>query len=333
MPKINNTGATKVAKVTDVTITKTAKAAKTAKVAKVAKEAKPVKTTKATKPTKAKKAAPVEEPAEEVEEENEEAELAELPVKASKKRYFKRIDMEDKCVIGRYKGSTPMQAASNSFSQMVRNNKKNNDKGCFKTDVFIVECTRGSAKKVYGYHAQHIKLDVSTKIEHKHKWTTTSVNEDGEEVVEQHEEPMMVYPTKKWTETVKVNGKKITKHMTGPDEDAEKIPKVVEYHFRNKLHKIKVPAEVHDIAYNRKDDEEDEDEGDQEEAVQATKKAAKAAKPTKAAKATKATKTAKATKVAKVAKTPKATEAVEAEPVQKIVKKKAAKKTAVAADE
>ena len=79
-------------------------------------------------------------------------------------RYFKRIDPKTGEDIGRYTGITPQQAASKSYTKYLRKIEKNGEKIPKRSNIFIRESTRPSAKKIYAYSASRNKLDKPHKI-------------------------------------------------------------------------------------------------------------------------------------------------------------------------
>ena len=72
-------------------------------------------------------------------------------------RFFKvKIGTED-AAEGRFKGSTPGQAAKKALTQIYRKNEDGKStKG--KVQFSMVECTRGSGCKEYKYTGQRVKL-------------------------------------------------------------------------------------------------------------------------------------------------------------------------------
>jgi hypothetical protein len=86
-------------------------------------------------------------------------------------RSFKVKLEENGQLYGRYNGDSPYQAANKALSEIIRNKVKNggaNDDS--EITFFLVESTKGSAKKTHQYSGRRIKLDtpVSYKVGDNH---------------------------------------------------------------------------------------------------------------------------------------------------------------------
>ena len=82
----------------------------------------------------------------------EKVEVKEEPKKSA--RYFKILDENDSTHC-RFYGKKPKQAANNAFIFLQKKNKKEIDSAI---NFSIVECTRGSERKIYKYEGQRKKL-------------------------------------------------------------------------------------------------------------------------------------------------------------------------------
>lgn len=94
--------------------------------------------------------------------ENEEGEEE---VEKKHHRYFKLIDDKTGKSRGRYTGDTPKQAASKAFTKMLQKLKTENKKLPKESIIYLREATRNSPKKIYGYEAVRVKLEVAQHLE------------------------------------------------------------------------------------------------------------------------------------------------------------------------
>lgn len=60
---------------------------------------------------------------------------------------------------GRYNGDSPYQAANKALSEIIRNRVKNNQLTSEDITFFLVESTKGCAKKTHQYLGKRIKLE------------------------------------------------------------------------------------------------------------------------------------------------------------------------------
>ena len=77
---------------------------------------------------------------------------------SDKTRFFKLMN-EDGSTTGRYAGKRPRQAASKAFTNMMKEKHKTGNTTEGEFEMKLVECTRGSACKVYSYVGERVKLD------------------------------------------------------------------------------------------------------------------------------------------------------------------------------
>ena len=61
---------------------------------------------------------------------------------------------------GRYNGDSPYQAANKALSEIIRNKVKQNQNADEEITFFLVESTKGSAKKIHEYTGKRTKLEV-----------------------------------------------------------------------------------------------------------------------------------------------------------------------------
>ena len=87
------------------------------------------------------------------------------------KRYFKLIDGNSHAASGRYTGETPKQAASKSFTKILKRFKDTKKPAPKQMTIYLCESTRGSNRKVYGYSASRVKLETPQELEIKDKVT------------------------------------------------------------------------------------------------------------------------------------------------------------------
>jgi len=80
-----------------------------------------------------------------------------------KNRSFKVKLSEDSELYGRYNGDSPYQAANKALSEIIRNKVKANDKVDADISFFLVESTKGSAKKMHQYVGKRVQLDNPVK--------------------------------------------------------------------------------------------------------------------------------------------------------------------------
>jgi hypothetical protein len=83
---------------------------------------------------------------------------------AARDRFFKLYDAKTKTSYGRYTGYTPKQAASKGFTKMVQKYKNDGKQLPKISTIYLRESTRGSLRKLYGYEASRLKLDVPQEL-------------------------------------------------------------------------------------------------------------------------------------------------------------------------
>lgn len=80
-----------------------------------------------------------------------------------KNRSFKVKLSEEGELYGRYNGDSPYQAANKALSEIIRNKVKANEKVDGDISFFLVESTKGSAKKTHQYLGKRVQLDTPVK--------------------------------------------------------------------------------------------------------------------------------------------------------------------------
>jgi hypothetical protein len=73
-------------------------------------------------------------------------------------RSFKVKLSQDSISYGRYNGDSPYQAANKALSEIIRNKNKNNEDINGKITFWLIESTKGSAKRIHQYEGERIKL-------------------------------------------------------------------------------------------------------------------------------------------------------------------------------
>jgi hypothetical protein len=125
----------------------------------------PVSVTEPAKKTKVKKTAKSAEPLPETLPEplpatQVDQELAEVDDDDEKKRYFKYVYEGE--VSGRFSGNKPKQAANKALTSIAKGMGVNAEGA--EINFSIVECTRGSKRKVYKYKGRRVKLDKPMEV-------------------------------------------------------------------------------------------------------------------------------------------------------------------------
>lgn len=78
-------------------------------------------------------------------------------------RSFKVKLSEDGELYGRYNGDSPYQAANKALSEIIRNKVKASETIDGEINFFLVESTKGSAKKAHQYVGQRVQLETPVK--------------------------------------------------------------------------------------------------------------------------------------------------------------------------
>lgn len=76
-----------------------------------------------------------------------------------KNRSFKVKLTDEGDLYGRYNGDSPYQAANKALSEIIRNKVKVNESVDSEINFFLVESTKGSAKKVHQYVGKRVQLE------------------------------------------------------------------------------------------------------------------------------------------------------------------------------
>jgi hypothetical protein len=78
-------------------------------------------------------------------------------------RSFKVKLAEDAELYGRYNGDSPYQAANKALSEIIRNKVKGGESVDSEISFFLVESTKGSAKKAHQYVGKRVQLETPVK--------------------------------------------------------------------------------------------------------------------------------------------------------------------------
>ena len=93
----------------------------------------------------------------------EKVEKVEVEDVKKKNRSFKVKLSDDGELYGRYNGDSPYQAANKALSEIIRNKVKANEKVDGDITFYLVESTKGSAKKSHQYVGKRVQLDTPVK--------------------------------------------------------------------------------------------------------------------------------------------------------------------------
>ena len=261
-------------------------------------------------PRTKKQEEPIEESSEEIieetTEESSEAEAAGEEEESSEevtqtKRSFRCVDLELGERRGRYNAKAPLAAATKAFGKIWQRMEANGQPIPKKMNVYVVESTQGSKRKVYGYVARRRLIEGRPSVVPRfRKETVMSFDEDGNPALDENGNPALDengkpyadedgnaiplefrYPYLNnrdmpdqvitWKEKiVGKDGKEKTVKRTETISNKKGEPKQIVHCYRNDLKQCKdeIPPEVLEIARpqrrKRKVEEPEEEEAEEE---------------------------------------------------------------------
>uniref|UniRef100_A0A6C0C9C2 HMG box domain-containing protein n=1 Tax=viral metagenome TaxID=1070528 RepID=A0A6C0C9C2_9ZZZZ len=145
-------------------------------------------------------------------------------------RYFKMIDPKTLVSCGRYKCSSPKQAASKGFTKLAQKYKKNGESVPENLIIYLREMTRGSSGKIYGYTVQRQKLDRPCSIQigdrtvcYEYKNKVTKINNNDLPIQIQNKKKAKKNKVSKVKKGKKCKPIKNVKTYSSSDDESEQI--------------------------------------------------------------------------------------------------------------